>query len=83
MNKRITTLLILAIAITFVVVALPYVTLGVISAKPDGTSIVEWAWARHATFSDIADLLDRTLWPFIAAGGLVLVARFGLQKIHN
>ncbi|MEP3478880.1 MAG: hypothetical protein ABJZ55_06510 [Fuerstiella sp.] len=82
MNKRITTQLILAIAITLVVVALPYVTLGVISAKPDGTSFVEWAWARHATFSDIADFLDRTFWPFFAAGCLVLVARFGLQRIQ-
>lgn len=83
MNKRITALLILAITITLVIVALPYVTLGVVSAKPDGTSIVEWAWARHATFSDIADFLDRTLWPFIAAGSLLMVAMFGLRRIHN
>lgn len=83
MPKRILAILIFAIAITFVVVALPMVPLGVTLHQPDGTSVVEWVWSRHSSFTDIADFLNRTLWPTFAAICLVLVARLGFRRTQN
>ena len=83
MPNRIRLFLILAITFTFVVIVLPIVPLGITSRQSDGSAVVEWVWSRHASYSDIADFLDRILWPVFAAGCLIAVARMGFKRISK
>lgn len=78
--KRFSTFLIVSIAITLLVIALPLVPLGIVSANAAGESVVEWVWARHAKFADVADAVDRLLWPLFAGFCLVFVARRGIKS---